>query len=414
MTKRYLILIFLLISKILSAQYLTWEEYLDNALGGLNTITTAVPFLQIAPDSRAGAMGDLGVATSPDVNSFHWNPAKYAFIEDQVGAAVSYVPWLRALGISDINLGYLTGYYRLNDFETVAAELRYFNLGEIIFTNRDAEVIGQYNPHELAFAAAYARKLSDNFSMGLAGRYIYSNLTGGAMAGEVATVAGQSIAADLSAYYTSSLDEMTDISLGINISNMGDKLSYTDIYNETGADFIPINLRLGTCIGLQLDDYNRMSIGVDMNKLLVPTPPIIDNRKTIDSAGVIVNNPNQGQIIAGEDPNVSVVSGMIQSFYDAPDGFKEELREINYSAGLEYWYNEQFALRTGYFFEHNTKGGRKFYTIGAGMRYTVFEIDISYLINANRAVSGAGNNPLANTMRFSLAFDIGAIQADGF
>ena len=412
MKKISFILSFVFISNVFYGQSQSLNY--DDLLGGLNTITTAVPFLQIAPDSRAGAMGDLGVATSPDVNSFHWNPAKYAFIEDKVGAAVSYVPWLRALGISDINLGYLTGYYKLNDQETVAAELRYFNLGEIIFTNSNADVIGQYNPHELAIAAAYARKLSDHFSMGLAGRYIYSNLTGGQSAGAVGTVAGQSIAADLSAYYITDLSRTTDLSVGINISNMGDKLSYTKIFDERGADFIPINLRLGYCVGIRLDDYNRISIGVDMNKLLVPTPPIYDKRVTIDSAGVDIANPDYNQIIAGMDPNVAVVSGMIQSFYDAPDGLKEELREINYSTGLEYWYNEQFALRTGYFFEHNTKGGRKFYTLGAGMKYTVFEIDFSYLINANRTEIAAGNNPLANTMRFTLVFDLGAIQEDGF
>ncbi len=364
----------------------------DQLTGGLNTITTAVPFLLIAPDSKAGAMGDVGVATTPDANSLHWNPAKYAFVEDDMGFAVSYVPWLRAL-VPDINLSYLSGYRKLNENEAIAMELRYFSLGDITFTNIVGDVIGQYKPSEFALGTAYSRKLSDNFSLAISGRYIYSNLTGGQSAGEIPTVAGQSIAADVAGYYQSSIRigmQDVDLAIGGNISNIGNKISYT----ETAVrDFIPINLRLGTALGTDFDDYNKMSFAFDINKLLVPTPP----QYAID-----------GEIVAGKSPDVSVVSGIFQSFGDAPGGFSEEMREINYSVGTEYWYADQFAIRAGYFFEHDTKGGRKFFTFGSGIKYNVFALDFSYLINASRAING--NNPLANTMRFTLVFDFGAMD----
>jgi hypothetical protein len=360
--------------------------------GGLNTITTAVPFLLISPDSKAGAMGDVGVATTPDANSMHWNPAKYAFVDDDMGFAVSYVPWLRAL-VPDINLSYLAGYKKLNDKEVIAMELRYFSLGNITFTDVNGETIGQFNPNEFALGTSYSRKLSRKFSLAISGRYIYSNLTGGQSAGGIPTVAGQSIAADIAGYYARSIrisGKDLDLAIGGNISNIGNKISYT----ETAVnDFIPINLRLGTALGTEFDDYNKMSFAFDINKLLVPTPPQYDK---------------DGEIVAGKDPDVSVVSGIFQSFGDAPGGFREEMREVNYSVGTEYWYADQFAIRAGYFFEHNTKGGRKFFTFGSGVKYNVFALDFSYLINASRSING--NNPLANTMRFTLVFDFGAMD----
>ena len=366
----------------------------------LNTITTAVPFLMISPDSRAGGMGDVGVATTPDANSLHWNPAKYAFVDDQIGFSVSYVPWLRAL-VPDINLSYLSGYTKLNDNEAIGMELRYFSLGNITFTDITGTTIGQYKPNEFTLGTAYSRKLSDNFSLAISGRYIYSNLTGGQLAGGMTTVPGQSIAADIAGYFEKPImlgKQEFDLALGWNISNIGNKISYTE---TSTRDFIPINLRLGTAIGTNFDDYNKMSIAFDINKLLVPTPPEYD----------IQDQDNDGEtdeIISGKDPNVSVVSGMFQSFGDAPGGFKEELREINFSIGTEYWYANQFAIRGGYFHEHNTKGGRKFFTFGSGVKYNVFELDFSYLINASRAING--NNPLANTMRFTLIFDFGELN----
>ena len=364
----------------------------DELTGGLNTITTAVPFLLISPDSKAGSMGDVGVATAPDANSMHWNPAKLAFVDDDMGFAMSYVPWLRAL-VPDINLSYLAGYRKLNDNETIGIELRYFSLGDITFTDIVGNVKGQFKPNEFALGTAYSRKLSDNFSLSIAGRYIYSDLTGGVDVQGYGTIAGQSIAADVAGYYTKPIrlgGKDFDLAIGGNVSNIGSKISYTDDANE--RDFIPINLRLGTAIGTDFDDYNKMSFAFDINKLLVPTPPIYDN----------------GERVAGMDPEVSVVSGMFQSFWDAPAGPKEEFREINYSVGTEYWYANQFAIRAGYFFEHDTKGGRKFFTFGSGVKYNVFALDFSYLINASRAING--NNPLANTMRFTLVFDFGALD----
>ena len=375
----------------------------DDILGGnLNTITTAVPFLLISPDSKSGAMGDVGVATTPDASSMHWNPAKLAFTKDDIGISVSIVPWLREL-VPDINLQYIGGYYKLNDNEAIGYELRYFSLGDITFTDGSGQVIGQYKPNEMAFGTAYSRRLSRDLSIAISARYIYSNLTGGQAAGGTETIAGQSIAADVSTYYTKPItiaDKKSDISFGMNISNIGNKISYTETITR---DFIPINLRLGTDLTTEIDDYNKMSFAIDFNKLLVPSPPIYDA---------------DGNLVAGKDPEVSVVSGMFQSFGDAPGEidqtgnpvsgsiFKEEIREINISAGFEYWYANQFALRAGYFHEHDTKGGRKYLTFGSGVKYNVFALDFSYLISTSNI---GGTNPLANTMRFTLVFDLGAM-----
>ena len=357
----------------------------------LNTITTAVPFLLIAPDSRSGAMGDVGVATSPDANSMHWNPAKLAFTSEDIGASISYVPWLRAL-VPDINLSYITGYKKLDDNQAVGLEMRYFSLGDITFTDIVGTTIGQYKPHEFALGGSYARKLSDQFSLAISARYIYSNLTGGQSAGGIETVAGQSIASDLAGFYTKPVrmgGQDMDLAVGLNISNIGSKVSYT----ETGTrDFIPINMRLGTALGADIDDYNKISLAIDMNKLLVPTPPITD----------------KGEIKLGQSADVGVVSGIFQSFGDAPGGYKEEFREINYSVGSEYWYNDQFAIRAGYFFEHDTKGGRKFFTFGSGVKYSAFILDFSYLVNAS--TDAGATNPLANTMRFSMTWNFGAMK----
>ena len=357
----------------------------------LNTITTAVPFLLIAPDSRSGAMGDVGVATSPDANSMHWNPAKLAFTSEDIGASISYVPWLRAL-VPDINLSYITGYKKLDDNQAVGLEMRYFSLGDITFTDIVGTTIGQYKPHEFALGGSYARKLSDQFSLAISARYIYSNLTGGQSAGGIETVAGQSIASDLAGFYTKPVrmgGQDMDLAVGLNISNIGSKVSYTE---TSTRDFIPINMRLGTALGADIDDYNKISLAIDMNKLLVPTPPITDN----------------GEIVSGKDSDVGVVSGIFQSFGDAPGGYKEEFREINYSVGSEYWYNDQFAIRAGYFFEHDTKGGRKFFTFGSGVKYSAFILDFSYLVNAS--TDAGATNPLANTMRFSMTWNFGAMK----
>ncbi len=361
----------------------------------LNTITTAVPFLLIGPDSRSGGMGDVGVASSPDVNSMHWNPAKYAFIEDDMGFSINYVPWLRSL-VPDISLSYLSGYLKRNDKETIGLSLRYFSLGDITFTDINSNIIGQYKPNELAISTAYARKLSDNYSLAISIRYIYSDLTGGqTLTGGLGTHAGQAIAADISSYFNKDIrisKQDFDLAIGLNISNLGNKISYT----ETAVrDFIPINMRFGTSIGTKFDEYNSMSLNFDVNKLLVPTPPSYNDNGLIDG---------------GMDPDVSVVNGVFQSFWDAPGGVKEEFRELNYSVGLEYWYARQFAVRTGYFYEHPTKGDRQYFTMGAGVKYSVFELDFSYLIDASSSINGS--NPLANTLRFTLIFDLGSIEGN--
>jgi len=365
-----------------------------NAPLELNTITTAVPFLIIGPDSRSGGMGDVGVASTPDANSMHWNPAKYAFVEDDMGFAINYVPWLRSL-VPDISLSYLSGYLKRNDKETIGISLRYFSLGDITFTDINSNVIGQYKPNELAISTAYARKLSDHYSLAIAVRYIHSDLTGGqTLTGGLGTHAGQSIAADVSSYFQKEVriaKKDFDWAMGINISNLGNKISYT----ETAVrDFIPINMRFGTSIGTNFDDYNSMSIEFDVNKLLVPTPPSYND---------------DGEINGGMDPDVSVVNGVFQSFWDAPGGTKEEFRELNYSIGLEYWYAKQFSVRAGYFYEHPTKGDRQYFTMGAGVKYNVFALDFSYLIDASSSINGS--NPLANTLRFTLVFDFGALEA---
>ena len=365
----------------------------------LNTITTAVPFLIIGPDARAGGMGDLGVATDPDASSMHWNPSKYSFSEDDFGICVSYTPWLRAL-IPDINLSYLSGYFKRSENEAIGFSIRHFSLGDITFTNNNGDVVGQFNPNEFSISSAYSRKLSDKFSTSISLRYIYSNLTGGQSAGEQSTKAGQSVAADFSFYYKmksfSFLNKKSYLSFGSNISNIGSKISYTE---TSVKDFIPINLRIGSSLKTEIDNYNQISFSFDINKLLVPTPP-----QYHDS---IV-----GVIVAGMDPNVSVVSGIFQSFYDAPQGFKEELAEFNYSIGTEFLYTDQFAFRLGYFHEAPSKGDRTYFTLGAGLKYSVFGLDFSYLIPVRRRDEAGAINPLANTLRFSLTFDFGAFEAN--
>lgn len=353
---------------------------------GANTITTGVPFLTIAPDSRSGAMGDAGVAISPDVNSQHWNPAKYAFVESEMGVALSYTPWLRNL-VDDINLAYLVGYKRLDDQQTVSASLRYFSLGDITFMSDVGAELGNQSPNEFALDVAYTRLLSDNFSGSVALRYIRSDLTGGQMVNNTETHAGSTFATDVAFYYQNEMRvnrKVSNIAAGINISNIGGKISYTD--GET-KDFIPANLKLGVAYTTEMDKYNTITIALDANKLLVPTP---------DTADV--------DIITGLGSNKSVIAGVFSSFGDAPGGVSEEFKEINWSIGAEYWYNKQFALRAGYYYEDVTKGNRKFFTAGAGLKMNVFALDFSYLLPV------AQNNPLANTLRFTLSFDFEAFN----
>ncbi|HNY52710.1 MAG TPA: type IX secretion system outer membrane channel protein PorV [Bacteroidales bacterium] len=360
----------------------------------LNNIGTMVPVLTISPDSRAGAMGDAGVATSPDVYSQHWNPAKYAFIDGNAGVGISYSPWLRNL-VPDMNIGYLAGYYRIDSKQVISASLLYSSLGDVFFTDDFGNHEMTFSPNEFGLDLGYSRLFSENFSGGVVFRYIYSNMTGGSYAHGVPTKAGTSFAADVSGYYNNSVSMFGkdgELGLGINFSNIGSKMSYSD--EDLSADFIPMNLRLGGSGTIELDDFNKLSLALDFNKLLVPTPPKYSS-----------HNPDS--IIAGKDPNVSVPVAIFQSFYDAPGGFKEELREWMVSIGLEYWYSNQFALRAGYFHENESKGNRKYFTAGAGFKLKGFTIDFSYLMPT------VSNHPLARTLRFSLAFDIQALQRNG-
>lgn len=339
-----------------------------------NPISTAVPFLTITPDSRHGAMGDVGAATSPDANSQYLNPSKYAFAEGKFGFSLSYTPWLREL-VNDINLAYLSGYYRINNNEVIGSSLRFFSMGDITLTGQDQMTTGTVSPSEFAIDFSYSRKLSDRFSGGVAIRYIRSDLSGGI--GAENYTAGNAFATDVSFYYFNQwggTGASKSIAAGINLSNIGSKLSYDQGSNK---EFLPANMRLGTTFTNEIDDYNSFSISLDVNKLMVPTPSGAD-----------------------DNANEPLISSIFSSFSDAPGGLKEELQEFTISTGLEYWYNKQFALRTGYFHEPQNKGNRKFFTAGVGVKMNIASIDFSYVIPVKR------NSPLANTIRFTLLFDI--------
>lgn len=352
---------------------------------GNRIISTGVPLLLIAPDSRAGAMGDVGAASKPDANSIHWNAAKLSFTEKKAGLSFSYTPWLRQI-VSDIKLMYLSGYYKIDDRSTVGGSLTYFSLGSIDFFSEEGISTGTYKPNEFAFDLAYSMKLSNNLSLSLTGRYVRSDLTQGQNVGTTQTHAANAAAADLGLYYQNKLniDLPSEYAFGLQISNLGTKISYSD---NMESSFLPANLRLGGRYTMDFDQFNNLSLMVDLNKLLVPTPPVYNE---------------DGSIYAGMDPNVGILQGAIQSFYDAPNGLKEEMQEISLSVGAEYWYNKVLAVRAGYFYEAKNKGARQYLTVGAGLRYNVMGLDISYLIST----SALSNNPLKNTLRIALTFDL--------
>lgn len=379
----------------------------------LNTITTAVPFLMISPDSRAGGMGDAGVAVSPDANAIHWNPSKLVFAENEGEFRMSYSPWLRNL-VPDMSMAYLAGFKRLANKRTaIGGSLRYFNLGSIQFTDINGQPIRDFKPAEFAVDLTFSQKLSNKTAGGITLRYVNSNLTGGLNVSGANTKAGQTIAADISFYYIK--DDLQfgrkngEFAFGVNVSNIGAKMSYSDAAKR---DFIPINLRIGPRWTVDLDEYNSLSFNLDVNKLLVPTPPVY----LLDSSGnVAVDDQGNFVIASGKDPDRGVAAGMFGSFTDAPGVVyydddqnvqvesgsiaREEFREINFGAGLEYWYAKQFAFRGGYFWEHFTKGNRKYVTLGAGLKYNVFSLDLSYLI------ANTQRSPLANTLRFTIGFN---------
>jgi len=344
-----------------------------------NPIVTAVPSLSIAPDARAGGMGDVGVATTPDVNSQFWNPAKYVFMESDAGISMSYTPWLRKL-VSDINLAYVAGYWKPDKESAVSASFRYFSLGDITLMDQLGYPQGSAHPNELSFDLAYSRLLSDHFSASVALRYIRSDLNNGVnLSGQTEMYAGSAVAGDIAGYYKTPVAlEGVDgtLNIGLNISNIGSKISYD---KNASSSFIPTNMRLGTSFDYPLDNYNKLSVSLDLNKLLVPT---------------------QNSMTAKEYSDLSPLSGIFKSFSDAPGGLKEELQEVMWSFGAEYAYNNQFFLRGGYFNESQYKGNRKYFTAGAGFKLNVFQLDAAYVI------STASSNPLDQTLRFTLSFDL--------
>ena len=347
-----------------------------------NVIHSTVPFLSIAPDSRSGAMGDVGVATKPDASSQHWNAAKYAFLPGEMGVSLSYTPWLRKL-VNDINLAYLNFYKRFDEKQVLSASLLYFSLGDLIFRNEWGDYVGQFTPNEFTIDVGYSRLFTDNLSSALTLRFIRSDITGGGTVNGQDYNAGISFAADLAVYYQKDIEidnKPSQYAWGISLSNLGTPISYTD---DSEKQFIPANFRVGGRLTMDLDDYNNISFALDLNKLLVPSPTII-----IDS------------VEYGKKAPKSLPLSWIQSFYDAPNGFKEEMQEIMFSIGAEYWYRDQFAIRAGYFHENEKKGNRKYFSAGVGLKLNVFSLDFSYLV----PTSGR-NNPLANTMRFTLGLD---------
>ncbi len=360
-----------------------------------NPVNTSVTSQSIAPDARAGGMGDVGAATDPDVNSQYWNPAKYPFTISRAGVALNYTPWLRQL-VNDMDLAYLAGYYRIGDYSAVSGSLRYFSLGEVMTnyseTAGEASSAATINPYEMSLDVAYSLMLSEHFSLGAAVRWIYSDLTYDFTDD---TSPGSAFAADISCYYQNYLNigsRECQLGLGLNISNIGSKISFG---GDDNSEFIPTNMRLGLSLMVPIDEYNRFTIAADANKLLVPTYPKQNEGETTE---------DYQERVQKDYYDVSSISGIFKSFNDAPNGMKEELQEIQWSVGAEYVYHDQFSVRAGYHHEAENKGNRKYFTVGAGFRMSVFSLDAGYVI------ATAKSNPLDQTLRFTLGFDMDGIK----
>ena len=353
-----------------------------------NYISTGMPILLIAPDAVSSGLGDAGVASTPDIYSAHWNNAKFAFIDGKMGIGTTYTPWLRNLRVNDMNLLYLSGYYRINDNSVAAAGLTYFTLGKIIQTDADGNQGQEIYPNEFAIDATYALKLTDQLSLGATVRYLRSDLTNGVDIEDggayKVTEPANSVAADVGLYYTTDIDDAQELALGAFVSNLGAKLSYSS--DDTDKEFLPANLRLGGRYTNRIDEYNKVSVLFDVNKLLVPTPPL---RGDTTTSWFDYNN-------------IGVMQGVFQSFYDAPGGLSEEVHEMQFSVGAEYWYAETFAARMGYFYEHESKGGRRYLTFGFGIRYNMFNFDFSYLLPTTKLSA----SPLTNTIRLSIGINL--------
>lgn len=370
-----------------------------------NPITTGVTTLNIAPDARGGSMGDLGAATDPDVNSQYWNPSKYAFAFSSAGVSVSYTPWLRKL-VNDINLAYVAGYWKFggNDLQALSASLRYFSLGSVPTYDNSGTLQNTVNPYEMALDLGYSRKLSSSFSMGVVFRFIYSDMGFGGLSSAEDMSGAAAFAADISGYqtvYPIIGRSECQFSWGFNISNIGSKVSYD---GGTNSSFLPTNLRLGFSFLFPIYDYNTLSINFDANKLLVPAAPRQSDYTYIDSDGYEQYDTEAYNQAKEDFNNTGSIAGIFKSFSDAPGGFKEELREIYFSTGLEYSYNRRFFVRAGYYYENKYKGNRQYATFGAGFSLNVFSLDAAYVL------ATAQSSPLDQTMRFTLSFDMDGIK----
>ena len=353
----------------------------------LNVVTSAVPFLRISPDARAGGMGDVGIATNPDANSAFWNLAKTPFTKTKSGISFTYTPWLKDLGLNDVYLASGTGYYKLDDQQALSASLRYFSLGNIQFTDFAGNDLNSFRPRELGIDIGYSRKLNEKLSLGFAARYISSSLANGTVGG-VTYKTGSAVAADISLYHDGNGKDGEGFSYGVVLSNLGSKIGYTN--DAQNKDYIPANLGIGVAYTSVFDESNRITFGLDMNRLLVPTPPLATGSTSTDSAN-----------LAGYRSK-SVISSYFSSFGDA-GGFGNELKKFQVSLGAEYVYNEQFAVRAGYFYEDVSQGNRKYFTAGLGLKYNVIGINLSYLIPSGQGIT---RNPLSNTLRFGISFDL--------
>ena len=361
-----------------------------------NPVNYAVISQTIAPDARGGGLGDVGVATDPDVNSQYWNPAKYPFNISRAGVSLNFTPWLRSL-VNDMNLAYLSGYYRIGDYSAVSASLRYFNMGEVYTENPDANSNSNanamtINPYEMSLDVAYSLMLSEKFSLAAAIRWIYSDMR---FDYKEDSSPASAFAADIAAYYQNYVvigQRECQLGVGLNISNIGSKITFS---GEEYSEFLPANLRLGASLMIPIDEYNRITLAADANKFLVPTVP--QQEEGEDAA-------EYKDRVLREYNDVSAISGIFKSFSDAPGGFKEEMEEINYGLGAEYVYNDKFALRAGYHHESQSKGNRKYFTVGAGFKMNVFSLDAAYV------VATAKSNPLDQTLRFTLSFDMDGLK----
>ena len=361
----------------------TTNSFAQSSTNNISVVTTAVPFLRISPDSRSGGMGDVGIATSADAYSNFWNLGKIPFAKTNTNIGVTYTPWLTDLGLNDVYLASLAGYHKLDEDQALSFGLRYFSLGSIQFTDANGNQLNNFRPREFTVEAGYSRKLSEKSGLGLGLRYISSDLAGGTVNG-ITYKKGTSVAADLHYFNNGLKEDGSGLNWGVTLSNLGTKISYTEDANQ--KDFIPANLGLGAAYTKVFDADSKVTFALDLNKLLVPTPPLVT-----DSAGL------------ADYRSKGVVSSWFSSFGDAAGGGQEEFKEITASIGAEYWYKEQFALRAGYFYENPDKGNRKYFTVGAGLMYNMFGLNFSYLLPNG---AGVNRNPLSNTLRFSLSFNL--------